>query len=177
MRFSAFFRYHTTPGTIPAGAANALLNSDVAPSPTANGSTTPTYPPSQPLASLDNLLVVPNTSSQGASPQKIAVGYGWVGSGSAPATTATLYVLEEATGLWFVVGTAATALVPGGLVFFDALSVPDFPPLGGGQVPGQIFPQVNYKAPAQRYLLVPACGSPTTGQWYFAWSSVLTISP
>jgi hypothetical protein len=179
MRFpTAFFRYHTTKGTVPAGAANTTIGSDSAPSPTANGATPPTYPPVLPQTTLDNLLIVPNVTNQGFAPQKIAVAYGWVGSGAAPATTASLYVLEQVTGLWYLVGTAGTNLVAGGLAFFDALSMGDGPAFGGGQVPGYSYSLATAgRATAQNYLIVPACASPTTGQWYFAAAAILTTSP
>lgn len=176
MRFTAFFRYHTTKGTTPAGAPNTTIGSDSAPSPTADGTVAPTYPPVQPTLADDNLLVVQNVSSQAGFPQKIAVGYGWVGAGAAPAVTASLYVLEEATGLWFLVAPATTTLTAGGLVFFDALCVPDGSP-GGGGVPGGVPSYALGKASAQRYLLVPACASPTTGQFYFCMAPVMTASP
>jgi hypothetical protein len=174
-----FFRYTTTKGTWPAGAPNTVLGSDSAPSPLAGGTVAPAYPPSLPNpASQDNALAFRSFTSQGLFPQKIAVLYGYVGSASQPALTATMYFLEEGTGLWYVVGTAATALTKNGPTFFDAFPVPDPVPFQGG-VPGAV-PGVTepvQKVTEGRYVLVVSGSGAVTGQYYFAMAPILSANP
>jgi hypothetical protein len=174
-----FFRYYGAAGTVPPGAKNPLLGSDSAPSPLADGDVAPTYPTPLPLVGQDNVLEVRNVTNQGGFPQKIAVGYGYVGAGSAPALTATMYALEEATGLWYLVGTAHTALVAGGFVFFDALTTADGPPFGGGSVPGgNIAANVGVgQSSSGKYVLVVDLVGTTAGQYYFSMTPILTTSP
>jgi hypothetical protein len=181
MKFTkVFFRYNTTPGTVPQGAPNPILGSspaDSAPSPLAGGSVVPTYPAVLPAATQDNVLSFKSNTSQGGFPQKIAVLYGYVGAGSQPALTATMYFLEEGSGLWYLVGTAGTTLVKNGPTFFDAFSVPDAVPYPGfpGQQPGTI--QAVSQVSEGRYMLVVSGSGAVSGQYYFAMAPILTSNP
>lgn len=179
MRFPVvFYRYLTTPlaGT---PTPNTVLGSDSAPTPAAVGATGASVPTAEPAANADNALSVKSTSDQGGFPQRIAVLYGYVGAGAAPALTATMYFLEETTGLWFVVGQPATALAAGGVTWFDVMSIPHGAPFGGGASPGQTPDQTLYagRSSAGRYLLVVAKVGNVAGQYYFAMAPVLTTSP
>lgn len=180
MRFPCvFYRQYSTSGGNANLTPNPVLGSDSAPSPLAVSATAVNPPTPELAAGSDNVLSVPNVSSQAGFPQRIAVLYGYVGAGSAPALTASLYFLEETTGLWFLVGTKSTALVKGGITFFDALSISQGPVFGGGAYPGQTPDQTLGKGQPSsgRYALIVDLVGTVVGQYYFAMAPVLTASP
>lgn len=179
MRFpTVFYRFlgiTPTPGLTP----NTQLGLDVAPSPLASGTVSPGGPTPEDPAPTDCVLPVKFTTAQGGFPQRIAVLYGYVGAGAAPALTGTLYFLEETTGLWFVVGTAATLLAVGGVTYFDCLSIADGPAFGGGRYPGLTPDQtigLGQASAGSYHLLVNKVGS-VNGQYYFGMAAVLTSNP
>ena len=180
MRFPCvFYRQYATSGGNPALSPNPELGSDSAPSPLASGATSVSVPTPEAAANSDNVLSVQHVSSQDGFPQRIAVLYGYVGAGSAPALTASLYFLEETTGLWFLVGTAHTALVKGGVTYFDAVSISRGPVFGGGAYPGLTPDQSMHKGQpsAGRYSLIVDLVGTVVGQYYFGMAPVLTSSP